>query len=96
MHWAYKMQFKVALSTTEAENISLSQGARDLLPIKQMIDFLNKVMNIDSENMNAFSTAFESNSSALQLALESKHRLRVKHIYLKCYYFRQCVKNKKN
>jgi hypothetical protein len=33
MHWASKMQTEIALSTTEAEYIALSQAMREVLPI---------------------------------------------------------------
>ena len=88
------MQSEVALSMTEAECIALSQSTRDLIPIKQMVDFLNKFLKIDSKRINTFSTVFEDNSGALQLALEPKCRPRAKHICVKYHHFRQCVKNK--
>ena len=94
MHWISKMQSEVALSTTEAEYVSLSQSTRDLMPIKQMVDYLNKFMKIDSKTINTFSTVFEDNSGALQLALEPKYRPRTKHICVKYHHFRQYVKNK--
>ncbi len=33
MHWSSKMQTEIALSTTEAEYIALSQAMREVLPI---------------------------------------------------------------
>jgi len=33
MHWTSKMQTEIALSTTEAEYIALSQSMREVLPI---------------------------------------------------------------
>ena len=87
------MQSEVALSTTKAEYIALSQSTRDLMPIKQMAEFLNKFKKIDSKTINSYSTVFEDNSGALQLALEPKYRLRTKHICVKYHNFRQYVKN---
>ena len=40
--WVSKLQIEVALSTTEAEYISLSQSTRDLLPIRNTFELLNK------------------------------------------------------
>ena len=94
MHWVSKMQSELALSATEAEYIALSQSTRDLMPIKQMVEFLNKFLKIDSKKINTFSTVFEDNSGALQLALEPKYRPRTKHICVKYHHFRQHVKNR--
>ena len=40
--WVSKLQTEVALSTTEAEYISLSQSTRNLLPIRNTLELLNK------------------------------------------------------
>ena len=48
------MQIGVALSTTEEKYILLLQSTRDLLIIKQMMDFLNKLMKIDSKTIKTF------------------------------------------
>ena len=44
--WVSKMQTEIALSTTEAEYIALSQSMRDLLPIRSMIEYLNQFITI--------------------------------------------------
>ena len=82
------------MSTTEAEYISLSQSTRDLLPIKNILDLLNKFIRIDNKEINTYSTIFEDNAGALQLATELKYRPRTKHICVKYHHFRQHVKNK--
>ena len=82
------MQTEVALSTTEAEYIALSQSTRDLIPIKQMIDFLNSFIKIDSKAINTFSTVFKDNNGTLQLAIEPKYRSHTKYICVKYHYFR--------
>ena len=94
IHWVSNMQSEVALSTTESEYISLSQRTRDLMTIKQTIDSLNRFIEIDSKTIDTFSTVFEDNNGALQLALEPKHRPRTKHTCVKYHHFRQCAKNK--
>ena len=63
------MQTGVALSTTESECSALSQSARDLMPTKQMIKFLNTFIKIDSKSISTYSTVFEDNNGVLQLAL---------------------------
>ena len=59
-----------------------------------MVDFLNTFIKIDSKAINIFSTVFEDNSGALQLALEPKHRPRTKHTCVIHHHLRQCVKNR--
>jgi hypothetical protein len=38
MHWASKMQTEIALSSTEAEYIALSQAMREVIPIMWLLD----------------------------------------------------------
>ena len=82
------MQSEVALSTAETEFIALSQSTRDLILIKQIVNFLNTFIKIDSKAINIFSTVFEDNSGALQLALEPKYRSHTKYIYVKYHHLR--------
>ena len=63
--WISKMQTEVALSTIEAEYIALSQSTRDLIPIKNLINFLNTFTKINNKEINMYSTLFEDNSGAL-------------------------------
>ena len=88
------MQSEVALSTTEAEYIALLQSTKDLIPIQQMVDFLNTFIKIDSKAIKRFSTVFEDNSGALLLALEPRYRPHTNHICVKYHHFRQYVKNR--
>ena len=41
--WCSKMQTEVALSTTEAEYIALSQSLREVIPIMQLLKEINEV-----------------------------------------------------
>ena len=72
--WVSKMQTKVVLSTTKAEYTSLYQSARDLLPIKNTVEHLNKFMNFNSREINTHSAIFEDNARASQLATKPKFR----------------------
>jgi len=92
--WVSKMQSEVALSTTEAEYIALSQSTRDLIPIKNLIEYLNTFIKINNQEINTYSTLFEDNEGTLQLATEHKYRPRTKHICVKYHHFRQYVKDK--
>ena len=60
--WVSKLQIEVALSTTEAEYISLSQITRDLLPIKNTLELLNKLIRINSKEINTYSKIFGDNA----------------------------------
>ena len=60
-----KMQTEVALSTTEAEHIALSQRMWDLIPLRSIMFELAKLMKVDSESPIAHSTVFEDNNGAL-------------------------------
>ena len=88
------MQTEVALSITEAEYIALLQSIRDLLPIKNIMEYLNEFINFLSKQINIYSTIFEDNTGALYLAVELKYRPRTKHICLKYHHFCQYDKNK--
>ena len=89
-----KMQTEIALSTTEAEYIALSQSMRDLIPLRSILMDLSKVMNVNPELPVTHSTVFEDNNGALELARAPKYRPRTKHIAIKYHHFREHVKNK--
>ena len=88
VHWVSAIQSKVALSATEAACIPLSQSTRDLMPIRQMIEFCDTFIKIDSKTIITYSTVFEENNEALQLVLEPKHRPCTKHTCVKYHHFR--------
>ena len=87
--WVSKIQTEVALFTTEAEYIALSQSLRDLIPIKNTIEYLNQFIRFDNKEICAYSTIFEDNAGALQLAIEPKYRPRTKNICVKYHHFQQ-------
>ena len=59
------MQVEVALSTTEVEYIALSQSIRDLIPIKNMVEYLNKFIKVNNKEINTYSTLFKNNAGTL-------------------------------
>jgi hypothetical protein len=91
--WASKLQSQVAMSTTEAEYITMSQSLRDVLPIMFLV---NKIkthgFNVISTIPNIFCKAFEDNSGALELARMPKLRPRTKHINTCYHHFREHVR----
>jgi hypothetical protein len=93
MHWSSKMQTEIALSTTEAEYIALSQAMREVLPIiwlmeeakKQGIPVLNATPRIHCK-------VFEDSAGAIEIANIPKMRPRTKHLNIKYHLFREEVK----
>ena len=70
IYWVSKIQSEVALSTTEAEYIALFQSTRDLILIKNMVEYLNKFIQVNNAEINIYFTLFEDNAGTLQLATE--------------------------
>jgi len=92
--WASKLQSMVALSTTEAEYIALSQALRDVLPIMFLIqEIREKGFQVIANMPHVYCKAFEDNSGALELARLPKLRPRTKHINTCFHHFREHVRN---
>lgn len=90
--WVSKLQTEVALSTTEAEYIALSQSMRDLIPMRRLLREAGKGLGLDfSKPAVLHSTVFEDNNGALSLALTPKMTPRTKHIAVKYHHFRESV-----
>ena len=90
--WGSKLQTQIALSTTEAEYIALSQSLREAIPIMNLVQELQEQgFSIFSQTPRIFCTAFEDNNGALELARTPKMRSRTKHINLVYHHFRDYV-----
>jgi hypothetical protein len=78
------MQTEIALSTTEAEYIALSQSMRKVLPI---IWLLEKAKHHGVPVLNAkpkvHCKVFEDNAGAIEIANVPKMRPRTKHLNIK-------------
>ena len=92
--WASKLQTQIALSSCEAEYISLSQSLRDAIPVMRLLQEL-KDRNFGGEytKPKVYCKAFEDNTGALALAMVPKIRPRTKHINLVYHHFREEVRN---
>ncbi len=67
--WASKLQTKVALSTTDAEYIAMSQFLQDILPIMFLVqEIQEKGFPVICTKPYVYYKVFEDNSSALELA----------------------------
>ena len=94
LFWSSKLQTQIALSTTEAEYIALSQALRDLIPIMNLLlELKEHGLPIVSEVPRVHCKAFEDNSGALELARLPKLRPRTKHINLVYHHFRKHVRD---
>ena len=74
------MQTEIALSTTEAEYIALSQSMRDLIPFTCMAEELGAIYDNGSQKPRILCRLFEDNNGALLLAKEHRYRPRTKHL----------------
>ena len=91
--WCSKLQSQVALSTTEAEYIALSQALRDVIPIMALLhEMRERQFHVICEAPRIYCKAFEDNSGALELARLPKLRPRTKHINICYHHFREHVR----
>ena len=91
--WASKLQTQIALSTTEAEYIALSQALRETIPIMNLLkEMRKKGFYSDKVKPIVHCKAFEDNSGALELANVPKMRPRTKHINNVYHHFREHVR----
>jgi hypothetical protein len=91
--WASKLQSQVALSTTEAEYIAMSQALRDVIPVMNLIqEMKEKGFQVICTQPSVYCKVFEDNSGALELARLPKLRPRTKHINVCYHHFREHVR----
>jgi hypothetical protein len=91
--WFSKLQSEVALSTTEAEYIALSQSTRDLIPMRGLLHELSAATKLIVGSTVTHSTVFEDNKGCVELATAPKIRPRTHHIALKYHHFHSHVEN---
>ena len=90
--WKSKMQTIIALSSTEAEYVSLSQSMREAIPIMGLLDELRELsLILPISDTNARCKAFEDNLGAIELARLPKMRPRTKHINIAYHHFRSFI-----
>jgi hypothetical protein len=76
------MQTEIALSTTEAEYVGLSQSAHDLFPMHGLHQELSEATKLIVGSTIANSTIFEDNKGCVELANAPKSRPRTCRILL--------------
>jgi len=83
--WASKLQSQVALSTTKAEYMAMSQSLRDIIPVMNLLqEMRERDYQVICTEPHVYCKVFEDNSGALELARLPKLRPRTKHINV-CY-----------
>ena len=90
--WSSKLQSETALSTMEAEYISLSQALRVLLPLRIILDEVSTALSLKHDPHSAIrSTIFEDNQACLALATSDPPKMtpRSKSIAVKYHWFRE-------
>jgi hypothetical protein len=92
IQWTSKLQTEIALSTTEAEYIALSQSMRELLPLRRLLLEMATAMKLPGiENSIVKSTVFEDNNDAIATAKSVKMTPRTKHIGVKYHFFKSHI-----
>ena len=97
--WKSSLQTEIALSTMEAEYISISTACRDLLPVINIVKQLSASVGFDTDFISKIHVRIhEDNVGALTLGKMEPRRMtpRSKHYAIKYHWFREHVANKSN
>jgi hypothetical protein len=90
--WTSRLQSETALSTTEAEYLSLSSALRETIPLMKLVkEFKKELLLPMATTPVVHCKAFDDNSGAVELAKVPKMRPRTKHINTKYHHFRKFV-----
>lgn len=92
--WVSKLQQGIALSTQHSEYVALSSSCRDLLPIRELVHDLVKVLRVKTKDLvfTTQSTCFEDNNACIALAMLRKITPQNRHIATKYHWFREHVR----
>ena len=85
--WKSKQQKTVALSSTEAEYMSLTAASQEALHLRSLLPILDIDVSLPT-------VIYEDNESALQLANNPVHHDRTKHIAIKHHFIRETISSK--
>jgi hypothetical protein len=88
------LQTEIALSSTEAEYIALSQATREIIPLMQLFqEATDRGIKVGVTKAKVLCTLVEDNQGAAEMVRLPRIRPRTKHINLKYHHFREHVKN---
>ena len=85
--WRSKKQRTVALSSTEAEYMALSEATQEAVWLKAFMSELGEVMGNDAV------TVYEDNQGAIALAKNPESHKRTKHINIRYHFVREKVED---
>ena len=95
--WNSKLQTEIALSTTEAEYIALSQAMREFIPLRRLLIEVSLNMGLTCVPRSVMkSQVFEDNNGAIATALSAKMTPRTKHIGVKYHFFKSYLHTHSN
>ena len=81
--WLSKLQTEIALSTTEAECIALSQAMREVIPFMNLMQEIDDIFGLHNPSPKIHCKVFEDNRSCIKVAESPKFTPRTKHIAIK-------------
>ena len=84
----------IALSSTEAEYIGLSEALREVIPLIWLLEQLKK-MGLDLPNIKTVAKCqvFEDNAGAIKIAKNKKIQPRTKYLNVRWHWFWSCVQD---
>ncbi len=91
--WCSKLQTEIALSTTEAEYIALSQAIQETIPFLNLLNKICRILPFENPDPEFYCRVWEDNGSCIKVAENPQFTPRTKHIALKYHHFRQFVSN---
>jgi len=87
--WSSKLQTVVALSSTEAEYIALSEASRLAVFLK------NVLVELQTQQPSVPIHLFEDNQSAIHISNNPENTSRVRHLDIRYHFVRQCIEDGK-
>ncbi len=88
-----KLQTEIALSTTEAEYVALSQAMQDVIPLMNLLNEFSEIVPVANVPPQIKCKVFEDNTSCITVAKAPSMTPRTKHLALKYHFFRAFIKN---
>ena len=88
--WASKKQTSIALSTTEAEYMGMTQAAKEILWLRVLLDEIGAFKHIAP-----MATLYGDNQGAIALARNPEYHQRTKHIDIQYHFIRDLVSTEK-
>jgi hypothetical protein len=85
--WYSKLQTKIALSTAEAEYITMSHELREAIPIQNLIKEISCIFHMPNPMTDFCISLHEDNLSAIAMAESLKCTPQTKHIAIKYHHF---------